>query len=56
MSDSEAYDVLKILLQADGGNCRSCAGELFRLFVARFPQLLSLALVAWRQEYEEDFQ
>ena len=54
MTDEQARKVLKILLEADGGCCSTCSSDLFRIFVAEFPEFEHTADEVWSEYWDED--
>lgn len=55
MNQSEAKEVITILLSADGG-CPFCSADLVKKFVAAFPQYKEFAEAEYHNKYtgEED--
>jgi hypothetical protein len=50
MIKKEAREVLKIMLNADGG-CANCASALFCEFAARFPEHTETVKEVWNEEW-----
>ncbi len=50
MKKEEAEEVIKILLQCDGG-CEYCVSSLLKLFGDKFPEHESIAKLAFKKEF-----
>ncbi len=51
MTEQEAIEVIKILVQADG-SCESCAGKLINKFIKVFPEYKPLAIAKFLIDFE----
>ncbi|MDP2755299.1 MAG: hypothetical protein Q8P40_13050 [Nitrospirota bacterium] len=57
MRTEEAEEVIKIILQCDGG-CEYCVSSLLKLFSDKFPEYESIAKLAFKEKFGialEDF-
>lgn len=57
MRKDEAEEVIKIILQCDGG-CEYCVSSLLELFIDKFPEYESVAKLAFKEKFGislEDF-
>jgi hypothetical protein len=57
MRKEEAEEVIKIILQCDGG-CEYCVSSLLELFSDKFPEYESIAKLAFKEKFGmalEDF-
>lgn len=57
MRKEEAEEVIKIILQCDGG-CEYCVSSLLELFSDKFPEYESIAKLAFKEKFSialEDF-
>jgi len=53
MKKEEAEEVIKIMLEADGG-CEYCVSDLLKLFCKEFPEYIEPAKMAFQERFGKE--